>query len=98
MTWNKKNVFKEINIKNTPEKVSRHLLKQPISQGGLNMIDMIDFQRALAFKWIILLSNKGNGAWRILPTRFLNSFDKNMFAEQCRRISICYRFISFLVV
>lgn len=35
-------------------------------------------QKSLTFKWIKLLSTEGNGAWRILPSYYLNKFGDNL--------------------
>ena len=77
--WNNQSAFRENDLKRTPEKIKRSTMKQSSKHGGLNMIDMFDVQRSMAFKWVALLSIKGNGAWRILPIRYLNKHGKDLF-------------------
>ena len=42
------------------------------------MINVIDMQLALSFKWIKELQNEGSGMWRVIPTYFYSKFGENL--------------------
>ena len=44
------------------------------------MVNIFDVQKSLQFKWISLLCKQGNGAWRILPTRYFDKLGKHFIA------------------
>ena len=72
--WCKKAVYKEKDLQNVSEKVTRATLIKPYAEGGLQMINVEHMQQAIAIKWIAKIICGGNGIWRAIPTYYLNLF------------------------
>ena len=78
--WSKNAVYKEHDLKCVTERVKRDILIQTYENKGLQMIDVKMIQIAYAFKWVSLLSNNGNGSWRLIPNHYFGQLSKGLTA------------------
>jgi len=67
---------------NKPDKIKRNRLKTPISEGGLSVPDIFDFNRANKAGWIKrYLAENNNGNWKIILDQKLIKLGNTLLLE-----------------
>ena len=95
----KESFLKEINTllykfiwNDKPDKIKRNLLIQNYNNGGLKMIDLVKFIRALKITWIRRLLSSQQASWKslfqisILPINNLTIFESSYILKCIKRI------------
>ena len=60
------------------DRVKRQTLIADFEKGGLNMIDVKSYFKALIAKWALYLLNSKDDKWAIIPKFYLNQFGDNL--------------------
>eukprot|EP00916_Digyalum_oweni_P017983 GHVL01029953.1.p1 GENE.GHVL01029953.1~~GHVL01029953.1.p1 ORF type:complete len:439 (+),score=22.22 GHVL01029953.1:1286-2602(+) len=64
------------------EKVKRKVMCQETSKGGLNMIDLGDFQKSFVLGWFSKLLQPNEEAWKSIPLSMFSKLGKNLCCFQ----------------
>jgi hypothetical protein len=69
---------KTVSNKKAFEKVKRSVLCKGFSEGGLEMIDIVDMQNSFLLMWVTKLNNANNSVWTSIPRHWYKSLGRNL--------------------